>query len=388
MKLLHTSDWHIGFKHNSREFLSDQKAVIEQIFRIAEEEKVDGILVAGDIFHKRIVSDNAVKLYDELISDICVKRGIPVFMIAGNHDNPATLAQGHELLKKGGLDVASFLTEEPHKASLGDVDIYMLPWFTMDKVRTVFPDRAEEIESMEDAFRIVLDNIRNHFVEGRKNILLCHAYLSNAETSTSDEAAEIGGATKVSASLFTGFDYVALGHIHKPQDVRENAKYSGSPMICSFGKEEKQTKSVVIIDMTEKRVRRVNLEQPHKWKTLTETREVLMNADYPDDIRKGYVRLEVTDSSIGLSDQASYYELYPNLLEFSGKDYVREDGKITMTVTEFEEKKNKPEDIFLQYYRDIIDEENAPDAHFLELFRNAVAKYEGDKGNQQEGEGR
>ncbi len=355
-------------------YAEDQRYAIDGICRIAEEEGVCGILLAGDVFDKSIASSEALRLYDEAITHICGALKIPVFMIAGNHDGAERIAQCRELLRGSGLYIAGILSEKPQKANIGDVDIYLLPWISTDKVRAVYPERAEEIESMEDAYRAVLDSYRDSFVKGRKNILVAHAFIVNAETSVSDRAAEAGRAAMVGSSVFEGFDYVALGHLHGPQQIGKKIRYSGSPMPYSFGKEEKQEKSVTIIDTDTWEQKTVALPLLHKRTTLKGTFSELMEADFDEDIKNGYVRLEVSDSYVGLDSIAAFRERYSNLLEVEGKGLEREDAKITMTIEELESAGTDPKAVFVQYCKDIMEED--PGEHLLKLFSEALSEYE------------
>ena len=379
MKLLHTSDWHLGMIFKSGiTYKDDQKQFISEICQIAQNEKVDGILMAGDMFDKSIASNEAIDLFDETMTDICLKLNIPVYMIAGNHDGAKRIASCSSLLKKSGLYICGALEEKVEKISIDDVDIYLLPWISTDKVRLVFPDKAEEINSMEDAYRVVLDNIRSQFVKGQKNILVAHAFIVNAETSVSDRAAVVGNATMVSASCFEGFDYVALGHIHGPQQINSNIRYCGSPMPYSFGNEEKQTKSVTIIDTDTMEQKVIPINNLHKRTTLSGTFEELKKADFPKEIVDGYVRLEVTDIYVGLEGISILREKYKNLLEISSKSLDSETTSITMSIDEFENELTSPKDVFERYCEDILNEKASE--HFKELFSNALAIVESEVG--------
>ncbi len=375
MKFLHTSDWHLGMGFRGGvSYAADQKYVIEQICRIAEDEKVDGILLAGDVFDKSIASAEAVRLYDEVMTGICGRLDIPVYMIAGNHDGAERLSQCSELLKKSGLYIAGALKDKPQVINSGDVDIYLLPWISTDKVKSVYPDKAAETGSMEDAYKVVLDENRKEFVKGHKNILVAHAFIVNAETSVSDRAAEVGMATMVGSQVFDGFDYVALGHLHGPQKINEKIRYSGSPMAYSFGKEEKQEKSVVIIDTDSMEQKLIAIPQLHKRTTLTGTYNELMKADFEEEILNGYVRLEVTDSYVGMESIAAFREKYQNLLEITGKGFEREEARITMTMEEFENAATDPEAVFARYCKDIL--EVTPDERLTGLFLEALKEFE------------
>ena len=375
MKFLHTSDWHLGISFGGGiSFAEDQRFAIDKICGIAKEEQVDGILLAGDVFDRSIASTDALHLYDEIMTHLCGELGIPVYLIAGNHDGAERLSQCNELLKKSGLFIAGALTKQPQCVNVGDVDIYLLPWISTDKVRAVYPDDADQVTSMEAAYKVVLDKYRASFVPGHKNILVAHTFITNASTSVSDRAAEVGRATMVGSFVFDGFDYVALGHLHGPQQIGPKIRYSGTPMIYSFGKEEKQEKSVTIIDTDSGEQRTVPIPQLRRRTTLHGTYEELIRGDVEDEIRNGYVRIEVTDRYVGTDTFAAFKEVYGRILEISGKSLEREDAKITMTIEEFEQANTDPEAVFARYCKDILEED--PGERLIGLFRKAVEKYE------------
>ncbi len=355
-------------------YAEDQKFVTDGICRIAKEEGVDGILIAGDIFDKSISSQEAIRLCDGIITRICAEMKIPVYMIAGNHDGAERISQYNGLLRDCGLYIEGSLSEEVRVAGCGDVDIYMLPWISTDKVRTVYPDMAEEIDSLESAYKVVLDKCRERFVPGHRNILVAHAYIVDAQTSDSDLAAEVGKASAIGSDVFDGFDYVALGHLHGPQDITDTIRYSGSPMAYSFGKEETQVKSVTIIDTDDMSHKIVPIPQLHARTTITGTYDEIMKADYDREILDGYVRLEVTDSYIGMDTMALLRERYKNLIEVKDKGLERDDAAITMTIEEFENSGKDPASIFAQYCKDTLEAE--PDEHLVKLFADAVRKYD------------
>ncbi|MCR5024868.1 MAG: exonuclease SbcCD subunit D [Lachnospiraceae bacterium] len=381
MRFLHTSDWHLGLTFRGGvSYADDQIYAIKNILKIASDEKADGILLSGDIFDKSVASSEAIHIYDEVMTEICVTMGIPVYAIAGNHDGAERISQCSELLKKSGLYIAGALEEKPFVINHGDTDIYLLPWISTDKVISVFPEKADEIRSLEDAYGVVLDTFRSSFIKGHKNILVAHAFIVNAETSVSDRAAEVGKASMIGSHVFKGFDYVALGHLHGPQKINDKIRYSGSPVPYSFGKEETQQKSVTIIDTDTWEQKAISLPQLHKRSTLKGSFEELMRADYEDDILKGYVKLEVTDSFIGMDSIAAFRERYANLLEISGKDIEKDDVSITMTVEEFEHADTDPQSVFSQYCKDMLEEE--PNEHLKDLFAEALSEFEKEEINR------
>ncbi|MCR5358173.1 MAG: hypothetical protein K6E63_12310, partial [Lachnospiraceae bacterium] len=287
-----------------------------------------------------------------------------------------------------GLYISGALTGDIRPINAGDTDIYLLPWISTDKVKSVYPGEADGIGSLSDAYALVLSKYREKFVKNHTNILVAHAFTVNAQTSVSDRSAEVGKAAMIDPSVFEGFDYVALGHLHGPQDVTgpENTgtsessgtkpariRYSGSPVIYSFGREETQEKSVTIINTETMEIKTVPVPQLHKRVTLTGTYDELMGGDFDEETLNGYVHLNVTDRYVGLEAMAAFRDRFINLLEISGKDFEREDAVITMTVEEFEGISSDPEAIFARYLKDTMEE--APDKHLTGLFRAALDRY-------------
>ena len=374
MILLHTSDWHLGASERTGSLANDQQFFIDEICKIIEKENVNTVLIAGDVYDRSLASAEAIKLYDYAMTAICRDLGRQVLIIAGNHDSAERLASCSSLLARVGLHVCGALSREPEVVDLGDTEVFLLPWITEDKVKSVFPEKREIINSLDDAYRVVTDSFRERFTEGKRHIVLSHAFITNSETSTSDRAAEIGFATQVSASVFDGFDYVALGHIHKPQDVNDHVRYSGTPMPYSFGKEEKQVKSVTLIDTNDMSHRIVELPLLHKRTTITGTKDELLHPEVPDEVRNGYVHLKVTDDYVGLSLLSDLRETYPNLIEVEGKSFDSEGSSITLSMDEFERIENDPMEIFRHFVREVIQEE--PSEHLCELFNKAIEREE------------
>ena len=374
MKLLHTSDWHLGASEIDRSLKDDQFFFINEICRIIKEEQVGGVIVAGDVFDRSVSSAEAITLYDHAVTRICRDLGVPMMLIAGNHDSAERLSSCSELLALAGLHIVGSLEREPRIVPLDDAEIFFLPWITEEKVKSVYPEEKDNIQSIEDAYRAVVSKYREHFAEGKRHILIAHAFITNAETSTSDRAAEIGFATQVSASVFEGFDYVALGHIHKPQDVTGRIRYSGTPMAFSFGKEEKQEKSVTIIDTADMSRKTIKLPLLHRWTTITGTLDEVLHPEYDDDIVNGYVRVRVTDSYLGLEALSELRTVYPNCVDAKGKMYDVEGSSVTLTIEELEAIETDPAAVFKHFCREETDVE--PDEHLISLFKDAIENAE------------
>lgn len=372
MIFLHTSDWHLGATEGERELREDQYFFIDEICRIIEERKVDAVLLAGDVYDRSVGSASAIRLYNYAMERICRDLKKTVLTIAGNHDSADRLSSCGSLLEKAGLYISGAAEREARVVAFDDAEVFLLPWVTEEKVRSLYPE--EKISDLTGAYQVLTDHMRERFSPDKKHIVVSHAFITNAETSTSDRAAEIGFATQVSASVFDGFDYVALGHIHKPQNVNGHIRYSGTPMPYSFGKEESQEKSVTLLDTETMTQEIVPLPLLHQRRTLTGTYEELLNPDCPEEVRTGYVRLNVTDTALGLELLSRLRQVYPHPLVVSGKAYEGDGTSISLTMEEFEQMENDPSQVFRSFCREEMGQEATP--HFVGLFEKAVRRYE------------
>lgn len=370
MIFLHTSDWHLGATGGERDLWNDQKYFIDAICGIVREKRVDAVLLAGDVYDRSVPAASAIGLYDYAMNRLCGELGVKVLAIAGNHDSAERLASCAGLLDKAGLYLQGAVQREPRVVEFADSQVFFLPWMTEEKIKSLYPEERDGITDLTEAYRVAVNHMREKFIPGKHHLLLSHAFITNAETSTSDRAAEIGFATQVPASVFEGFDYVALGHIHKPQQVNPFIRYSGSPMAYSFGKEEHQEKSVTLIDTAAMTQQVVPLPLLHRWTTLTDSYEALLAGEYPEEIREGYVRLNVTDTAVGLDMLSRLRQVYPNALVVAGKTYDGEDTTITLTMEQLEQMESDPAEVFKSFCQEEMGQE-ATD-HFLQLFAQAV----------------
>lgn len=370
MIFLHTSDWHLGATGGERDLWDDQKYFIDAICGIVREKRVDAVLLAGDVYDRSVPAASAIGLYDYAMNRLCGELGVKVLTIAGNHDSAERLASCAGLLDKAGLHLQGAAQRAPRVVEWEDSQVFFLPWITEEKIKSLYPEERDGITDLTEAYRVAVNHMRETFIPGKHHLLLSHAFITNAETSTSDRAAEIGFATQVPASVFEGFDYVALGHIHKPQQVNPFIRYSGSPMAYSFGREERQEKSVTLIDTASMTQEVVPLPLLHRWTTLTDCYETLLAGEYPEEIREGYVRLNVTDTAVGLDMLSRLRQVYPNALVVAGKTYDGEDTTITLTMEQLEQMESDPAEVFKSFCREEMGQE-ATD-HFLQLFAQAV----------------
>ena len=366
MKLLHTSDWHLGRAlSNNQTYITDQRFFFEKLYSVIREEKIDAVLVAGDVYDSSVSNAEAINLYNEVVTEICLKMGVPMIIIAGNHDSGPRLASCRDLLKGAGLYLTGRLSADLSPAVFGDTAVYSLPYFNKDEVIALFPDKKEEITSAATAMKAVCDIIRENMDKTKKNILVSHSLVQNVELSESDHSAQIGAASAVSKDVFDGFDYVALGHIHKPQTVSDKIRYSGSPVKYSFGKEETQEKGVVIIDTADMSQRFVATGELHGRRTVKGTYEEIINMK---DLANDYLSIIVSDRTNAASLYNEMKERFPYMLELKGMEYTVSGEGATLNALDIERLDDFA--ILTSFMKDIAGIE--PDKEQLELFRAAV----------------
>lgn len=375
MKFIHLSDLHLGKRVNGFSMLEDQKAVLTQILTIVEAEAPDAVLIAGDVYDKGVPPIEAVELFDWFLVELAPRQ---VFIISGNHDSPERLAFGGRLLDASGIHISPVYDGQVKPVSLTDlhgaVDIYLLPFLKPAHVRRFFP----EVESYTDALRAAVEQMG---VDPQKrNVLLTHQFVTGAETSESEELS-VGGTDNVDASVFEPFDYVALGHIHGPQNIGSpRIRYCGTPLKYSFS-EARHKKSVTVAELGEKgslTVRTVPLTPAHDMTELKGTYAELTaksfyeNTTYPED----YVHITLTDEEDILDAVGRLRSIYHNLMKL---DY---DNKRTRDNRELGEpahlQTKSPLELFGEFYEK---QNNAPMSQVQEDFlRGLIEKiWEGEE---------
>ena len=319
MKFIHLSDLHIGKKVNGFSMLEDQQDILfKKILPIVDEEKPDCIIIAGDVYDKSIPPSEAVGLLDEFLVKLA-ERNLQVFIISGNHDSAERLAFGNRLIDKIGIHISPVYQKDTAKFTMKDnfgaVNIYMLPFIKPVHVRTAF--ESDENISYTDAVRMAVSQMNVNVSE--RNILVTHQFVTGAERSDSEDIS-IGGSDNVDASVFDDFDYVALGHLHRPQNVGTNRiRYSGTPLKYSFS-EEKDRKSVTVVEMREKgilAVREIPLLPLHEMVTLRGTFSELTEKKFYENTsyREDYTHIILTDENDIENALNRLREIYRNIMK-------------------------------------------------------------------------
>ena len=356
MKFIHLSDLHIGKKVNGFSMLEDQQDILfKKILPIVDGEKPDCIIIAGDVYDKSIPPSEAVGLLDEFLVKLA-ERNLQVFIISGNHDSAERLAFGNRLIDKSGIHISPVYQKDTApftmKDDFGTVNIYMLPFIKPVHVRTAF--ESDETISYTDAVRMALSQMDINVSE--RNILITHQFVTGAERSDSEDIS-IGGSDNVDASVFDDFDYVALGHLHRPQNVgTKRIRYCGTPLKYSFS-EEKDNKSVTVVEMREKGIldiREIPLVPLHEMVTLRGTfRELTEKKFYENtSYREDYTHIVLTDENDIENALNRLREIYRNIMKLEyDNTRTRHHSRIEdLSLSDVENK--SPLELFAKLYED------------------------------------
>ncbi len=351
MKLIHLSDLHLGKRLWEFSLLEDQQFILMQILKIIDKEQPDGVIIAGDVYDKAIPSAEAVQLFDDFLVRLA-EREQRVFVISGNHDSPERIAFGARLMEGSGVylspvyngTLTPVILADPH----GPVYVYMLPFVKPSHVRRYYPE--ETIGSYNDALGLALSGTPAD--PDARNILITHQFVTGASRCDSEELS-VGGTDNVEASLFDAFDYVALGHLHNPQQVhRETIRYCGSPLKYSFS-EANTVKLVTVVSLLAKHevsLRTVPLTPMRELREIRGTYEELtrrsfyLGTTYPED----YMHITLTDEDDIPDAIGKLRAIYRNIMKL---DYDNRRTRSHSDVLGAQNQEEKtPLDLFAEFY--------------------------------------
>lgn len=315
MKLIHLGDLHIGKRVNEFSMLEDQEFILARILSVIEDEQPDGVLLAGDIYDKTVPSAEAVALFDRFLVRLA-RLGPAVFMISGNHDSPERIAFGGRLMEQSRVYVSPIFDGHIKSVLLKEgtrqARIYLLPFVKPAQVRHYLDESVTDYnQAMEACIREMKVNPEEI------NILVAHQFVTGAIRCESEELS-VGGTDNVDFEVFEPFDYVALGHLHGPQQVgRETIRYAGSPLKYSFS-ERNQVKSVTVVEIERKGrigVRQVPLTPRRDLREIRGTyAELTMRDNYAGTNVEDYLRVILTDENEVMDALAKLRIIYPNIM--------------------------------------------------------------------------
>lgn len=350
MKLIHISDLHLGKRVHEFSMVEDQKYILKQILQIAEDQKADGLLVAGDVYDKSVPTAEAVDLLDAFLTEAAEQK-LPVILISGNHDSAQRLAFGGKLFHSNQIHISPIYGGSISPVTLedeyGEVRVYPVPFLKPAEVRRFFPDK--ETGSYEQAFSVVMESLQ--IDTGVRNILLAHQFFAGAQQSESEEIS-VGGLDVISSAVLPDFDYVALGHIHRPQRIgKETVRYCGTPLKYSFSEAQDQ-KSVTVVELKEKgqvELGTVLLKPLHDMREVRGSyAQVTLLENYKDTDTSDYMHITLTDEEDIPDVIGKLRVIYPNLMKLDYDNRRTAENRIIENLSGSEKK--SPLELFGELY--------------------------------------
>ena len=355
MKILHLADLHLGKRVNEMSMIEDQKYILDQIITLIKEESVGIVLLCGDIYDKSIPTIEAIHLLDEFLDQLS-KMAIKVLMISGNHDSIDRLSFGKSLFTRSNLYIASQFENEIEKITVKEngitVNFYMLPFVKSAYISHIF---QLQTDSYEECFRYLIEHTK--IDEEETNILLSHQFVTankkNPELSDS-ETSSLGGIDNIDFHIFDPFDYVALGHIHKPQAMgREMVRYAGSILKYSFSEIHMDKKATILTIDAKKEI---SLSF-HPLKPLRDMREIecsleeLLKKQCDRKSQEDYMHVILTDEEQILDAIGKVRTIYPNVMQISFKNRRHMKQLESAQIKEDQISDQSPAELFEQFYK-------------------------------------
>ena len=332
VKFLHTADWHIGRKLQGLDLLVDQEFVFENLITEIKNINPDFLIIAGDLYDRSVPSKEATTLLQELLVKINIECNIPIFAISGNHDSRERLAIGEAWFSKHKFYLHTRLEQAFDRISYEDADIYLLPYFEPFEAREYFEDAT--LTTHNAATKRVIDEIYKNLDTNKTNILVAHTFVSGGLETDSEREISVGTVENVAVEVFDKFDYVALGHLHNPNAIKETRlKYSGSPMAYSFS-EASQTKGIRLIEVTKENYSEdfIPLKQKRKLHNISASYEEVLTKEYQQnyDCKNDYFSMELSGLE-GITDPLPRIkEYYPNTLILKQKRNTGIDNEVKL----------------------------------------------------------
>jgi exonuclease SbcD len=365
--------------------LDEQRHILASILEVVRGEKPDALLVAGDVYDKSVPSAEAVAVLDDFLVRLS-ETGTKVFVLSGNHDSAERIAFGGRLMEDRGVHMSSVYSGEFAPVTLqdefGEVDVWMLPFVRPATVRACLgsDEERDQVTDYTSAMRMAIAQM--HFTPGRRNVLLAHQFVTGAERSDSEE--NVGGLDNVDASVFDGFDYVALGHIHKPQNVAKDTagnarvRYSGTPLKYSLS-EAGHKKSLTLVELAGKsadglagiEVREVPLTPKHDVREIKGTFAELVSPEFQRrQLAEGlelddFVYVKLTDENDVPDAVLKLRGIYPNLMMLDYDNERTRNQHVTVGDGKVEQK--TPMELFGEFFSDMTKRElNEEECSFVQ----------------------
>ncbi|GDY29943.1 exonuclease SbcCD subunit D [Gandjariella thermophila] len=318
MRVLHTSDWHVGRTFHGRDLLRDQEAVLTGLADLVVDERVGVVVVAGDLYDRAVPSGEAVQVCTRVLARIR-EAGARIVITPGNHDSAPRLGAFGEFAAAGGLHLRTRIGELDRPVLLADehgpVALYGIPYLEPEIARQALDAREARGHAgvLGEAMRRVRADLGGRG-EGVRSVVLAHAFVTGGQGCESERAIAVGGVEQVPGSVFDGVDYVALGHLHGPQRLADHLRYSGSPLAYSFS-EAGHRKSVLLVELGPAGLVGVEpreLPVPRRLGTLRGALADLLADPAHDELTGHYLSVTLTDRVRPLDALRRLQERFPH----------------------------------------------------------------------------
>lgn len=324
MKIIHLADMHLGKILQEQSLIEDQEYMLNKIIELIKEQNIEAIVISGDIYDRSVPPTEAVNLLDTFLNIIIKELKKKVFIIAGNHDSKERLGFGNKIFENDGLYIESKYEGTIKKVQLedeyGKLNIYMLPFIKPIEVRKYILEEQENTLSYDETIHKIIE--KENIDESQRNIILTHQFVTaiGADVErTESEVVSVGGLDNVDVSNFKQFDYVAIGHVHRPQKVgRDTARYAGTMLKYSFS-EVNHKKTIPIIDFKEKGNIDIKLEELKPLRDMREIKgpieELIKKENYEGENTEDYIRAIITNDEPVYDAIGKIRKIYPNVLK-------------------------------------------------------------------------
>ncbi len=329
MRFIHTADWHLGRLFHSRHLTEDQRFALDGLVRLAQSSQADAVIIAGDVFDRAVPPPEAVRLLDSIVASLALEAGVAVVMIAGNHDSAPRLEYFSELARRTGVHVVGRVGREVRPAEVRGADgteVRFWPIAYTDPESARDEMGRDDIHTHQQVMAAQLETIARGAEGSARNVVVGHAFVSGCRQSESERELTVGGSAAVSASLFSDFDYVALGHLHEGQTAGSGRiRYSGSLLKYSFSETDQQ-KSVAIVDLGPRgqlSVQEAILPIRRDVRRVRGAFEELLSQEVDDQLAEAYVEVILTDPDPILNPVDKLRKKFPFLLSLRREESER-----------------------------------------------------------------
>lgn len=352
MRFLHTADWHIGKKLNGFDLLEEQSAAIDQILSLALAEKVDAVVVAGDLYDRAVPAVDAVNLFNEKIIAFNLQNKLPLLAISGNHDSHERLNFGTPWFSHTDFYLHTELAQAFEPVELADTQFFLLPYFEPFNARVYFQD--DSIKTLAEAIKSVIAEMKRHFKPNMRHVLVAHFFAAGSSKSDSETKIMVGGLDSVPVDLLQDFDYVALGHLHNHSALNHlTVQYSGAPLKYAIS-EEKQTKGVYIVDTSDLSRTFYPLSPLHDLQRLVASYEELLTpAFYQKIAREDFLHIQLTDRGVIPNLMNQLRVIYPRLLGIERVNPLESKAQLT----QLKKRANTPKKVVSDFFAEMTNED-------------------------------